>query len=131
MKYFISATIFIFCIFAASITGAQKLYTWTDENGNLHITQEPPPKSAKVEDVVKVGDEIEVCIQKLDRKKRRIDLTIASEEDDDASEIADDEEADHHGVMKNSGGAWSGKNSVRKTGRPGKRRKRLKKTPRD
>ncbi|UCF90251.1 MAG: DUF4124 domain-containing protein [Desulfobacterales bacterium] len=31
---------------------ADKLYTWTDEKGHLHITDEPPPHTAKVRDVI-------------------------------------------------------------------------------
>jgi coenzyme F420-reducing hydrogenase alpha subunit len=29
---------------------ADTVYTWTDENGKLHITQDPPPKKAKLKD---------------------------------------------------------------------------------
>ena len=29
-----------------------QVYTWTDEHGNLHITNSPPPKNAKIEDVL-------------------------------------------------------------------------------
>jgi len=31
---------------------ADKIYTWTDANGNLHITDEPPPENARVQDVI-------------------------------------------------------------------------------
>ena len=74
MKYIIAGFILIFCIFAASITGAQKLYTWTDEDGNLHITQDPPPKSARVEDVVKYRErspEDEAARQRRNKEFRR------------------------------------------------------------
>lgn len=30
---------------------AQKLYTWTDENGILHITDQPPLKKNKIKDI--------------------------------------------------------------------------------
>ena len=52
MKLLIITIIVFTGLFIASMASAQKLYTWTDENGNLHITQDPPPESAKVEEVV-------------------------------------------------------------------------------
>jgi len=51
MKYFIAAAILLFSVLTVSMPGAQKLYTWTDENGILHITETPPPKNARVEEV--------------------------------------------------------------------------------
>jgi hypothetical protein len=32
---------------------ADQVYTWTDKDGNMHITAEPPPKNARIEDVLK------------------------------------------------------------------------------
>jgi hypothetical protein len=52
MKLIITAIIILTSLFTASMTGAQKLYTWTDEKGNLHITEDPPPKTAKIEETV-------------------------------------------------------------------------------
>ena len=99
MRYIIAGFILIFCFFAASITGAQKLYTWTDENGNLHITQDPPPKSAKVEDVVKYRErspEEEAARQRrneefrkgLKREKQREETRDARQEADKAEKEA-------------------------------------------
>lgn len=31
---------------------ADQVYTWTDKEGNMHITAEPPPKNARVQDVI-------------------------------------------------------------------------------
>ena len=42
----------IFLFLLAFSAQAGKVYTWTDENGNLHITNTPPPKNAKVKDVL-------------------------------------------------------------------------------
>jgi type IV secretory pathway VirB10-like protein len=41
-------------LFCYVITGAfaDQVYTWTDKDGNLHITAEPPPKNARVKDVI-------------------------------------------------------------------------------
>lgn len=39
--------IFLLLLGAASAAGAQQLYRWTDERGRVHITDTPPPASAK------------------------------------------------------------------------------------
>jgi hypothetical protein len=99
MKLIITAIIVLTSLFAASITGAQKLYTWTDENGNLHITQDPPPKSAKVEDVVKYRErspEEETARQRrnddfrrsLEREKQREENRDARQEAEEAQKEA-------------------------------------------
>jgi hypothetical protein len=74
MKYFIAAAIILFSLFAATILGAQKLYTWTDENGVLHIT---PPNSAKVENVMtykeKTPEELEAIKREKDNIRREFE----------------------------------------------------------
>ena len=72
MKYFIATAIILFSLFAATILGAQKLYTWTDENGVLHITEQPPPKSAKVEDVVTYKERTPEELEAIEREKDNI-----------------------------------------------------------
>ena len=72
MKYFIATALLLFSLFAATILGAQKLYTWTDENGVLHITEQPPPKSAKVEDVVTYKERTPEELEAIERNKDNI-----------------------------------------------------------
>jgi len=72
MIYFIASAILLFSLFAATILGAQKLYTWTDENGVLHITEQPPPKSAKVEDVVTYKERTPEELEAIERNKDNI-----------------------------------------------------------
>jgi hypothetical protein len=31
---------------------ADQVYTWTDKDGNMHITAEPPPQNARVKDII-------------------------------------------------------------------------------
>ena len=38
-------------LLAALSLNAQKLYTWTDENGVVHLADQPPPEIDRVEDV--------------------------------------------------------------------------------
>ena len=72
MKYFIATTIILFSLLAATILGAQKLYTWTDENGVLHITEQPPPNSAKVEDVITYREKTPEELAAIERRKEKI-----------------------------------------------------------
>ena len=44
------AMIFLFVLTFDAEAG--RVYTWTDEHGNLHITDSPPPKSAKIKHVM-------------------------------------------------------------------------------
>jgi len=41
------AVLAVFLLAAAAAAGAQQMYRWTDENGRVHITDTPPPPSAK------------------------------------------------------------------------------------
>ena len=41
--------------FAAASAAAQQMYRWTDQNGRVHITDTPPPASAKGVQKKKVG----------------------------------------------------------------------------
>ncbi|MGD9044593.1 MAG: DUF4124 domain-containing protein [Desulfobacterales bacterium] len=50
MKYFLTGIWVIFSLVMTAELAADTVYTWTDENGKLHITQEPPPKKAKLKD---------------------------------------------------------------------------------
>jgi chromosome segregation ATPase len=62
---------------------AGKVYTWTDEHGNLHITNTPPPKQAKIKEVLpyqqKTGAEKQSDKQ-LQKKEKLEDLKAAREE---------------------------------------------------
>ena len=41
----------IFILVSTSYLPAAEIYTWTDKDGNLHITEHPPPKGAKLKEV--------------------------------------------------------------------------------
>lgn len=38
--------------FANTEVFAAQVYTWTDKDGNMHITAEPPPRNARIKDVI-------------------------------------------------------------------------------
>jgi hypothetical protein len=52
MKYLLMGISLMLIFLATAELSAAQLYTWMDENGNLHITQTPPPKNAKLDDVM-------------------------------------------------------------------------------
>ena len=72
MRFLIATAILLFSLFTASLLGAQKLYTWTDENGVLHITDHPPPQRAQIEEVVTYKERTPEEQQAIDRRKREL-----------------------------------------------------------
>ena len=65
---------------------AQRIYTWTDENGVTHLTDQAPPKNARVEDVIKYKEKtpqeqaaIERKIEKLRQSNERQDKIDAAQ----------------------------------------------------
>ena len=75
------AMVFLFILTFSAEAG--KVYTWTDEHGNLHITNTPPPKQAKIKEVLpyqqKTGDEKQSDKQ-LQKKEKLEDLKAAQEQ---------------------------------------------------
>ena len=104
MKYFLAGIWIISSFVMTADLAADTVYTWTDENGKLHITQDPPPKEAKLKETVdyqpqpqkadlesedrkETGAEAELKNQKLDEvQKARAEAEKAKK----AAEIARD-----------------------------------------
>ena len=59
MKYFSIGITTLLIFLVVSDLGADKLYTWTDEHGNLHITEKPPPENATLKNVMNYQPEPE------------------------------------------------------------------------
>jgi len=70
MKFFGLGLIIIFFFATTGPLSADKVYTWTDKDGNLHITDQPPPKSAKVRNVIKYKPKSEKEILENQRQQR-------------------------------------------------------------
>jgi hypothetical protein len=49
----------IFIWISASNLPAAEIYTWTDKDGNLHITESPPPEGAKLKEVTPYSSKTE------------------------------------------------------------------------
>lgn len=79
MKYRTLITSLLLTLLAPLNVNAQKLYTWTDGNGVLHITDQPPPDAKGVEDIdvirykEKSPQEIEAIERKKEELRRRFD----------------------------------------------------------
>ena len=65
MKFFNIVVGLLLTFLITSNLNAQKLYTWTDENGILHISDQPPLKKNKVEDIEVIQYE-EKSLQELE-----------------------------------------------------------------
>ena len=48
---------------------AGEVYTWTDENGNLHVTDTPPPPKSKLKDTIEYQEKSAAEIQELKRRQ--------------------------------------------------------------
>jgi chromosome segregation ATPase len=63
----------------------QQIYTWIDENGITHITDQAPPKKARVEDVIKYKEK---TAQEQDAIERKIEKVRKSNERQDKIDAA-------------------------------------------
>lgn len=56
----------VFC--AATVHSAERtIYTWTDERGNLHMTDEPPPSNARIKEVETYQDQTPEEVESVER----------------------------------------------------------------
>ncbi len=69
MKSFLATISLLLLFFANSEVFADQVYTWTDKDGNMHITAEPPPKNARVKEVLKYEPQPETNVP--DAEERR------------------------------------------------------------
>jgi hypothetical protein len=69
MKFFAIIIGFLLVAFLNSGLIAGQVYTWTDENGNLHVTDTPPPPKSKVKDTLEYQEKTAAEIQELKRRQ--------------------------------------------------------------
>ncbi len=72
MKYFIAISIVLLSLCIVSLPGAQKLYTWTDDNGVMHITDQPPPQKAQIKDVMTYTKRTPEEMESIQRRKDQL-----------------------------------------------------------
>jgi len=62
--------ILVFLFATTGSLNADKVYTWTDKDGNLHITDQPPPEGANVRNVIKYKPRPEKEVQEIQRQQQ-------------------------------------------------------------
>ena len=70
MKLLSLGIIIIFFFATTGPVSADKVYTWTDKDGNVHITNQPPPEGANVRDVIKYKPQSEKEVQEIQRQQQ-------------------------------------------------------------
>jgi len=85
VQFIILTVVCLIAISGAPPLYAQRIYTWTDENGVTHFTDQAPPTNARVEDVFKYREKtpqeqavIERKIEKLRQSNQRQDKIDAA-----------------------------------------------------
>jgi len=115
MKLFnIAICMLLFGFLNSGLTAGQ-VYTWTDENGNLHVTDTPPPPKSKIKDTLEYQEKTAAEIQELERrqearKKERYEESIrqqaekatkqAAKADEDAQQAAQSAEEEYENAMR-------------------------------
>jgi len=69
MKFFAIIIGILLVVFLSSGLIAGQVYTWTDENGNLHVTDTPPPAKSKVKDTFEYQEKTAAEIQELNQRQ--------------------------------------------------------------
>jgi len=69
MKFFTLIIGILLAGFLSSGLIAGQVYTWTDETGNLHVTDTPPPPKAKVKDTLEYQEKNAAEIQELNQRQ--------------------------------------------------------------
>jgi hypothetical protein len=79
MKPFLISISLLLTLSAGISLSAQKLYTWTDDNGVLHLSDQPPPEKDTVENVEvtryneKTPQELEAIQNEKEALRRKFD----------------------------------------------------------
>ena len=71
MKFFVIIACIFLVGFLNSSLIAGKVYTWIDENGNLHVTDTPPPPKSKIKDTLEYEERTAAEIQELQNRNKR------------------------------------------------------------
>jgi septal ring factor EnvC (AmiA/AmiB activator) len=88
VKKIIPAVVFLIAMAGASDLGAQKLYTWTDDQGVAHITDNPPPQNAKVENITVYPARTPQEIDAVERQKQQLREKNKQFEESEAARLA-------------------------------------------
>ena len=68
MRYLLIGFILVLIVLANSELSADQVYTWTDKDGDMHITAEPPPKNARVKDILKYEPQLDNAVPDTEQR---------------------------------------------------------------
>jgi hypothetical protein len=71
MKFLIMTACILLVGFLNSSLIAGEVYTWTDEDGNLHVTDTPPPPKSKIKNTLEYEEKTAAEIQELQNRKEK------------------------------------------------------------
>jgi uncharacterized coiled-coil DUF342 family protein len=69
MNIFKPYVLIIMISLCGPVLAAEKVYTWADENGVIHITDKRPPKNGRLKDVIQYQPKTEEEIREIQQKK--------------------------------------------------------------
>ena len=87
MKSLWTGITLILLFFVTADISADKLYTWTDEKGTLHITEHPPPENARNTDVITYKPQTETQIKKNEKDARREEIQDEAARSEDTRQV--------------------------------------------
>jgi len=73
MKLLIITAGFLLVGFQISVLYAGQVYTWTDKDGNLHVTDTPPPPKSNLKDTLEYQEKTAAEIRELKNRKKSRD----------------------------------------------------------
>ena len=69
MKTVLAGISLLLLFWTTSEALADQVYTWTDKDGNMHITAEPPPKNARIKEVLKYEPQPEIKVPDAEERQ--------------------------------------------------------------
>jgi len=69
MKTVLAGISLLLLFWASTEALADQVYTWTDKDGNMHITAEPPPKNARIKEVLKYEPQPEISVPDAEERQ--------------------------------------------------------------
>jgi hypothetical protein len=84
MRYLLIGFVLVLIVLANSELSADTVYTWTDKDGNMHITAEPPPQNARVKDVITYEPRPEASVPDAEQRRDSETGAAPGEQESDA-----------------------------------------------
>jgi len=83
MKFLFIGVVIAGLFTASAELRAAEVYTWTDEDGNLHITQDPPPKKGKLKETMTYQPQSAAKDLEIERRQEAADEAAGGKQKSD------------------------------------------------